>query len=747
MVRSLSLALLSLLISVSPAFAESLRGRVTDPQSRPVAHAQVLIVRGTSVIATATTTADGRFGPVTLPAGDYEVSVAAPGLRSAPKKITVRGGATASVDADISLEVAALSEAVVVSAGQVDRPLSRVTDSVTVIDRSDLDARQTESAIDALRLVPGFSMVQSGGRGAITSLFPRGGESDYTLVFVDGIQLNLFGGGFDGAHIPAAGIDRIEVVRGPQSAVFGGGAIGGIVNIITRKGGTPRIGATVEGGQQGTTRFNVETSGGRGPWSWGASFERLASDGDTSFRPSINGNVFNDDYERLVGAAGIGWSDRATRRVRADVRFERDDRGNPGPYGSDPLDRYSQIDIARGETRPRGVAASAMFGDPKAVRHSMQFTWADAPSTFTTAFGPSDDRSRRTTGRYQADLERGTLGFSGGLEVVKERADNTFVTNASFEGIPVNRMLAGFFAEGRYERNTRAGVTLGVRLERIERGALASDAFGSRPNLPDDVVWSANPKVSAVWFLRGDRSSSAATGWTKIRGGAGTGIKPPTTFELGFTNNPSLKPERSRSLDFGIEHAFSRVAVVVEATGFFNQYDDLIAAVGVSIADSSNFATDNISNARASGIETGVRWLSRTGLSVRGFYTFLNTRILNVDNVPDGFPNPYSAGDWLVRRPRHTFALDVRFDRGPIHVFALINGRSRMLDLEPNFGAPTIFATGFGVVSMGASYRITRQLEGYARVSNLLDKDYEDALGYPALRRSGMVGLRVAIGR
>ena len=80
--------------------------------------------------------------------------------------------------------------------------------------------------------------------------------------------------------------------------------------------------------------------------------------------------------------------------------------------------------------------------------------------------------------------------------------------------------------------------------------------FGSRPAFDDDVVWSPNPKVSAVWFLRGSAATDAAAGWTKIRGGAGTGIKPPTAFDIAFTDNPSLKPERSRSVDIGVEHAF-----------------------------------------------------------------------------------------------------------------------------------------------------------------------------------------------
>jgi len=745
MIRSVLLSAFVFLFTVTSAAADVVRGRVTDPSGRPLDRAQVLIVSGGSVIATVTADRDGKFGPVTLPPGDYDVLASAPGFRLPARRVTVAKEGT--IDVELKLEIAAVHESVVVSAAQTDRPLSRVTDSVTVIDRADLNARQYETASEALRLVPGFGLVQSGGRGAVTSVFPRGGESDYTLVLVDGISLNAFGGGFDGAHLPTSGIDRVEVVRGPQSAVFGSGAIGGIVNIITRKAGSPTFGGLVELAGQGTNRVSFETSGARGTWSWGGSFERLASDGDTSFRDSINGNVFNDDYERLIGSAGVAWSDRATRRVRADVRFGRDERGNPGPYGSDPLGRYFGIEESRGVNKPRGLSGSAVFGDSRRLRHTVSVSWMDTPSTFTTSFGPSEDRSRRTVARYQADAERGSLGLSVGAEIVKERADNSFVTDAGFEGIPVNRVLAGFFAESRWDASPRFALTGGLRVERIQRNALPADAFGSRPATGDDIVWSPNPKISAAWFLRGDRTSTTATGWTKIRAGAGLGIKPPTVFEVGFTNNPSLKPERSRSFDAGIEHTLAGTALVLDATAFFNRYDDLIVGIGLGLSGASTFTSDNVGNARAAGVEMGAHWRSTRGDAIHASYTFLSTEMLSVENLSTGAPAPYVVGDWLIRRPRHAFSIDARCPFGPATVFVLINSRSRTLDIEPNFGAPTMYSDGYGVVTLGGSYRINRQFEAYARVANLLDNDYEEALGYPAQRRSAAVGLRVALSR
>jgi outer membrane receptor protein involved in Fe transport len=260
----------------------------------------------------------------------------------------------------------------------VDSALSRVPDSVTVIDRSDLVTRQTETVSDAMRRVPGFGVVQSGGRGAVTSFFPRGGESDYTLVLADGLPLNAFGGGFDAAHLGTSDIDRIEVVRGPQSALYGAGAIGGIVGVITRNGGPLRGDVSFAGGSNDDRprQRRARTTPGRRR-------DRLDPRGGDARVRIGRRRGSNDDYERLAGSGSVGWSDRADRRVRVDVRLGRDERGNPGPYGSDPLGLYGGLDtVSRGINNTRAVGAHVTLGASPRLRHLMQFTWtrpADGP--------------------------------------------------------------------------------------------------------------------------------------------------------------------------------------------------------------------------------------------------------------------------------------------------------------------------------------------------------------------------------
>jgi len=737
-----SLTIAALIGAASPARADEVRGKVLDPQDRPVAGADVLIARGTTVVATARTSPDGTFGPIDVPAGEYSISVAATGLRATPQTLSVKSGAPVIVD--VHLTLAAVSESVVVSGAQVDTPLSRATDSITVISRADLEARQIQTVSEAMRFVPGFGVVQSGGPGHLTSFFPRGGESDYTLVLVDGIPQNSFGGGFDAAHLTTQDIERVEVVRGPQSALFGGGAIGGIVHVVTRQGGPLRAQGLFEGGGYGATHASASASGGRQVWSWGASFDHYSTDGDTRFVDHLGTRVTNADYERTAGSGSIGWSDNPGRRIRFDIRGGQNEGGNPGPYGSDPLGRFFGIDTeSRGRNTTVEVGASALFGGTSALRHHLQFTFGNLKSEFLGSF-PSTDQTKRTTGRYQVDLDQRRVGISAGWEGIGEQSDNTFVTDAVDNHVPIHRFISGLFVEARPDFGTRVLVTTGVRFEYIKRSAIVTNGF-SRPDLDDDVVWSTNPKLAIAWFVRPPDKQ----GWTKIRGGVGTGIKPPNTFDIAFTDNPDLKPERSKSFDLGIEQGLIGSAVVADLTYFANRYNDLIITVSRTgpFAGVSKYRSDNIANARAKGLEFGVSARARGGFAIRGTWTWLDTEVLGVDGVPDAAPAPYVVGDPLIRRPRQQGSLDISWTRARANVFALINGRGKMADIEPNFGTPVLDNPGYTTTTFGGSFKVIGDLQIFGQISNLFDKTYEEALGFPALGRTALVGVRVASGR
>ncbi len=666
----------------------AVRGTVTDPAGARVPRARVVLAGPLSVVATTETTAEGEFSFERVTPGRYEVRVAVEGFRTEPLAIVVSADEETRVV--VALHVSAVAESVVVSAAQVELPLARAADSVTVISSRDLQAAQTETVADALRFVPGLTVSRNGGRGAVTSLFPRGGESDYSLVMVDGIKANAFGGGYDFSTLSASQVERIEVVRGPESALFGADAIGAVVHVVTRHSGRPRVEGLVEGGSFDTTRVGATTWGSRGTWSWGGSAERTASDGYTGIAPATGEQVSNDDFLSTSAGFSAGWRAANGADIRGSVRYVSGDRGYPGPYGSNPIGAYTAVDrLSRGVTGT--IQAGGRWTQPfSAGGHTLHQTvsanYFDLSSDFTSAYGLSASTSSRATVRSQTDADlTAALALSAGLEVLSERATSTFITADGIGPLPVSRSAAGLFAEARYQPLAPLTLTAGVRLEHLVRDAIPanSDLYSPRPALPEDARWSVNPRFSAAFFRAGSRQG--ALGWTRIHAAAGTGIRAPDALEIAFTDNPSLEPERSRSVEAGVDQALVHERLIVGATAFFNRYDDLIVAVGPALADASRYRTDNISNARAQGAELSAAFRAGWGLTARASYTFLDTEILAVDGVNEA-PPPFAAGDPLLRRPRHLASLDVTFARGALTAFGRVGGRSWTLDVEPTYG-------------------------------------------------------------
>ena len=750
------LSILPFIVSV-PAYAGPITGRVVDPDGRAVAAARVLVLGG-GVTASVVTNARGEFSATTPDSGRFELRVAADGFRAEP--LTVDGRREAQDLGAVKLAVSAVSESLVVSAAQVEIPLSQASSSVTVLTGEELARRQIHTVADALRTVPGLSVVATGGAGAVTAVFPRGGESDYTLVVIDGVQANAFGGLYDFAHLSTANIERIEVVRGPQSSLFGSNAIGAVVRVVTRHDGPPSGSASIEAGSFATRRSVVAASGSRGQWDWGGSAERLTSDGQDGRRTSAGEVIANDDYERQSATASAGWRDAAGRLVRGTVRYAHDARGFPGPFGTNPIGVFPGIDRVSRGTDDRwltSISATLPFG-PR-VRLQAQVAQGRIDGTyqspsFTSASDPpvtSETTSRRWNARVQSDfVVTPHIDLSAGLEFQGERAGSTYITGGASEMIPVRRRVAAYFAEARGDWRDRLYVTGGVRFDDIRRDALEGDpnAFAPRPDFPADSVVSANPKIAAAWFAR-----SASGSFTKLRGAAGTGIRPPDGLEIAFTDNPSLKPERSVSAEVGIDQAFAAGHGLVEATGFVNHYDDLIVAVG-SFIEASRYRTDNIANARARGLELAGTARARLAAGVpidlewRVAYTFLDTDVLAVDRG-EGAPSPFTVGEPLLRRPRHQVSTYVTANAGRLAAYVQGGGRGRVLDVEPNYGTfgGLFYARGYQAWNAGATWRVWRTAEVFARIDNLFDRQYEETLGFPAPGRGAFAGLRIAAGR
>jgi outer membrane receptor protein involved in Fe transport len=394
------------------------------------------------------------------------------------------------------------------------------------------------------------------------------------------------------------------------------------------------------------------------------------------------------------------------------------------------------------------VAGSATFG-LSAAQVRLSGAWADLDGRFDSPYGTSNTETRRQSGRAQVDVPVSrALSVSAGAELMDERATSTYITGVALRPIPVTRDDAGVFGELRVEALDRLLVTAGARVDRIRRDRLepSPTAWSPRPELPEDVVVSPNPRVAASWFVRGPADHH---GWTRLHGSAGTGIRAPDALEIAFTDNAGLEPERSRSVDAGIEQAWRNGALIVDVTAFHSRYDNLIVAVGRSFADASQYLTDNIANARSTGLEASAAFRAHSGLSVSAAYTWLDTAVLAVDGASGEAPPPFEVGDPLIRRPRHHGWIAATMARPRWSAFARADLRGSVQDVDPTYGAlgGTVTGDGFVVVHAGGALRVHARLDLLLRADNLFDQQYEEAVGYPALGRSVIVGVRVAASR
>jgi outer membrane cobalamin receptor len=726
----------------------TLSGSVVDPAGAAVGGARLCLRTSRGIAAEAASDATGRFSFVSVPPGRYELVTVRDGFRAEPQVVEIDAGGTLTVK--IALRLAAVAESLVVSASQIELPLSRVPGSVSVIGQGELRARQLRTAADMLRLIPGMGVASSGGPGAVTSVFPRGGESDYTLVLIDGVRQNSFGGGFDFAHLPLFDVESVEVVRGPQSAQYGSDAIGGVIHFHTRLGAKPSAAGLFEVGSRGTSRLAASTSGSAGGFGWGLGVERAASNGFDGLRSAEGEPVVNDDYRALSISLGAAWKMSARTSLRAVVQLGSNRRGNPGPFGSNPTGAFPGVDRVSRGMNDTGLASLSFNHDwNPGTGMNVQASYGDLRSTFISSFGDSTSRTRRASVHAQIDRTLSpALSGSVGLEALTERADSSVITGLTGP-LPITRQVVGYFVEGRYQADSRLFASAGLRVEQIRRESLEADPLGwtPRPALASTTVISPNPKIAASYYVR---TSDASRGnWTRVHASAGTGIRAPDAFEIAFTDNPNLRPERSRSIDAGLEQALLDGRVVVDLTGFANRYEDLIVAVGRALADYSHFRTDNIANARSSGIEVSGALRTSWGLDTRLAYTYLDTAVLAVDHSQGVAPAPFAVGDPLIRRPRHQASLDATFTRNRLTSFLRIGGRSRVLDVEPNYGAfgGLFHSPGFARADVGTSVRMASGVEVLARVENLLGRRYEDALGYPAPGRTFTLGVRLATGR
>ena len=310
------------------------------------------------------------------------------------------------------------------------------------------------------------------------------------------------------------------------------------------------------------------------------------------------------------------------------------------------------------------------------------------------------------------------------------------------------RTTFAYFLENRWTPASRWSITAGVRADDIRTAALPPDAYGERPAIPGSAILQVNPHLSLAWLAHGGAAGSGF-GATRLHASFGTGIRAPSGFELAFTNNPELKPERSLSFDAGVDQQLAGERVVLSATYFYNRFKDEIEVLGGSLSNLSTYTTANLGNARAQGVELSLRVQPTSSLRLETGYTFMPTSILALDGSSAALA-PFEVGQPLIRRPRNSGYYTVAWSRQRLTLSNSGYWRGQALDLEPNdgtyacqLGLPCLFENKEYVrLDGGFSYRAYRGLELYGQIYNLLDRHYEEILGFPALPLNFMAGIR-----
>lgn len=293
----------------------------------------------------------------------------------------------------------------------------------------------------------------------------------------------------------------------------------------------------------------------------------------------------------------------------------------------------------------------------------------------------------------------------------------------------------------------------GVRIENFRTDEILAVPFSHDQNFPASSIVSTNPRVSAAYFLRG-RPSSHALGYAKMHGSFGTGIRAPNGFELAFTSNPKLLPERTRSFDAGMETSWWSSRALLDVTYFYNHFEDQIVTLTGDLRRLSTFTSDNLGNAQAQGLELTMTLQPTSRIRLGGQYTFLKSEILSLSGAPGRAQSIFKVGDPLIRRPTHSgsfFATWTR-RRWTITLDTLLRGTTT--DTDPNLGTfacdlglPCILKNhGYVDANIGGSFEVKEGVTWYARVNNFLDQRYEEVLGYPSYRLNFVSGVRVSIG-
>jgi vitamin B12 transporter len=591
-----------------------------------------------------------------------------------------------------STTVAVLTPEVVVSATRMETATDKVGSAVTVVKSEEIERRGKTSLIDALAGVPGLSFTRTGGVGATTQIKLRGGTSGQTQVLIDGVQLNdgaSTDNSFDFDTLTTSGIDRIEVLRGPQSALYGADAMTGVVNIITKRGKGPlKAQAMTEVGSFATRRGAASVSGGgerfgvsvNGSWARSEGFSRVTN---TNENDGYNQRSFNGAFSADLTD---NWTVDAAGGV-FDGRSEYDATGADAYNNAKKTLRYGKLDntVTLLDGRWENVFTLSTVSTDRSY---------DEPKGFVphTNYG-----STRNTAEYRGNLKLRTEDVLT-VGAARKRESATLVsTYAKSRSTDVDRSITTNSLYGQYLLAATPDLHL---------------TFGGRRDDNSAFGGSNTYRLAGAYKLSDE---------TTLRASYGTGSKAPTLYQLyaPIYGNTALQVEKSVGADVGVEQAFLKGQVVGSATLFWNRFENLINF------ENSHYV--NVGKAHTEGLELAARWAVNDNFGLKGSYTYTIAENDTTDR-------------WLARRPRHMASISA--DWTPLDGLDL-GGSLRAYGKQLDSTFSNRVNNAYIVADFDAAYAVTGNVSVFGRVENLFNADYEDVRGFNTPGRAAFAGVKI----
>lgn len=606
---------------------------------------------------------------------------------------------------------------IVVTANRAAQPVERIGQSVTIVDSAEIERRQTNSVADVLGTLPGVSIARNGGIGTSTSVFIRGADSDQTVALIDGVKLNdpsSPGGGFNFGNLLTGNIERIEVLRGPSSVLWGSQAIGGVINMITRQP-TDDLAVNLRGeyGFRDTTQLVGNISGKAGPLSASAGAGWFRTDGISAFSEA-RGGTEKDGYDNLGANANfnLALSDGISIDARGWYsRGQVNIDGFPPPtFAFGDVDEESRTREIVGYT---GVNAAVFDGR---LRNRLGYAYTDTRRR-NVAQGVVAAETFAGHGRNERLEYQGVLDISEGWQATAglERETSRF-SSSSFGAAP---------SIGR------------ARIDSVYGQIVATPAHGL--TLTGGVRHDDHNRFGGATTFGASGVFAPGKGHTAFRASYAEGFKAPSLFQLQSDfGNQSLKPERSKGWDAGITQQLVDGRLEGSVTYFQRDSSDLITFISCPLprtgicTNRPSGTFDNVARARAEGVEIGLTIRPVDALRLQANYTYTNAT-----NRSRGSPN---FGRQLVRRPLHsvTALLDYRWAFGLetgftiTHVGATFDNASNSRKVE-----------GYALADLRASFPVTGRIDIYGRIENLLDERYEAVFRFGSPGRAAYAGVRL----